>query len=224
MATLASWILAPKEFNLKWDVHKEWRRAPSKNLNKIEEFYGFDKWKEIAEAFIRFEKQFPKQFLLVCYSALNKAPLYITEKLFCSCELKVCGQVKDFLKESKTRHDLDQYSIYRAKACDDRWQSTLPKKIAEQIMLELKNTLIRKFSAGWNKRLKFSVILTSFNHEKYIRDAIDSVLTQTFTDFELIIWDDASIDDSWSIIKSYSDQRIKAFRNQEQKRVDMGVK
>jgi glycosyltransferase involved in cell wall biosynthesis len=68
-----------------------------------------------------------------------------------------------------------------------------------------------------------SVILTSFNHGKYIREAIDSVLNQSFTDFELIIWDDASTDDSWSVISSYSDSRIKAFRNEENKRPIFGV-
>lgn len=61
---------------------------------------------------------------------------------------------------------------------------------------------------------KISVILTSFNHEKYIREAIESVLAQTFIDFELIIWDDASTDQSWNIINSYSDSRIKAYRNE----------
>jgi len=70
---------------------------------------------------------------------------------------------------------------------------------------------------------KVSVILTSFNHGKYIREAIDSVLNQSFTDFELIIWDDASTDDSWSVIKSYSDRRIKAFRNEENRRPIFGV-
>lgn len=70
---------------------------------------------------------------------------------------------------------------------------------------------------------KVSVILTSFNHEKYIREAIDSVLNQSFTDFELIIWDDASTDDSWSIINSYSDRRIKAFRNETNIRPIFGV-
>ena len=61
---------------------------------------------------------------------------------------------------------------------------------------------------------KVSVILTSYNHEKYIRESIDSVLAQTFQDFELLILDDASSDNSWDIIKSYSDPRIKAFRNE----------
>jgi glycosyltransferase involved in cell wall biosynthesis/uncharacterized coiled-coil protein SlyX len=60
---------------------------------------------------------------------------------------------------------------------------------------------------------KVSVLLTSFNHSQFIREAIDSVLKQTFTDFELLILDDASTDDSWWIIKSYQDPRIKAIRN-----------
>ena len=42
---------------------------------------------------------------------------------------------------------------------------------------------------------KVSVILTSFNHDKYLRELIDCVLGQTFRDFELIIWDDASSDE-----------------------------
>ncbi|MXS84789.1 glycosyltransferase [Nitrosomonas sp. HPC101] len=70
---------------------------------------------------------------------------------------------------------------------------------------------------------KVSIILTSFNHAKYLREAIDSALNQTFTDFELIIWDDASIDESWGIIQSYNDSRIKTFRNDEQRRGIYGI-
>jgi glycosyltransferase involved in cell wall biosynthesis len=61
---------------------------------------------------------------------------------------------------------------------------------------------------------KVSVILTSYNHEKFLRASIDSVLDQIFQDFELIIWDDASTDSSWDIIKSYDDFRIKAYKNE----------
>ncbi|OIQ97445.1 putative glycosyltransferase EpsE [mine drainage metagenome] len=70
---------------------------------------------------------------------------------------------------------------------------------------------------------KVSVILTSCNHGKYIQSAIDSVLNQSFTDFELIIWDDASSDHSWDLIEQYSDRRIKAFRNEVQKRGVWGI-
>ncbi|MCI0443063.1 glycosyltransferase, partial [bacterium] len=61
---------------------------------------------------------------------------------------------------------------------------------------------------------RISVVLTSYNHEKYICEAIDSVINQTFTDFELIILDDASTDGSWRLISQYSDPRVKAFRNE----------
>lgn len=70
---------------------------------------------------------------------------------------------------------------------------------------------------------KVTVILTSYNHAKYIRETIDSILNQTFKDFELIIWDDASTDESWEIIQSYKDERIKAFRNEESKRGIYGI-
>ncbi|SIQ32051.1 glycoside hydrolase family 99-like domain-containing protein [Aquipseudomonas alcaligenes] len=70
---------------------------------------------------------------------------------------------------------------------------------------------------------KISVILTSFNHGKFIGEAIDSVLMQTFTDFELIIWDDASSDDSWEVIQRYSDPRIRKFRNEKSGRAIVGI-
>ncbi|MFI3188792.1 hypothetical protein BCS42_06590 [Crenothrix sp. D3] len=70
---------------------------------------------------------------------------------------------------------------------------------------------------------KISVILTSYNHDNYINEAIDSVLNQTFTDFELIIWDDGSSDDSWEIIQSYSDPRIQVFQNPQNKGPVFGI-
>ena len=48
-----------------------------------------------------------------------------------------------------------------------------------------------------------SVIIPSYNHEKFLKERIDSVLNQTFQDFELIILDDLSPDNSQEIIESY---------------------
>ena len=148
LAVLASWVSAPNEFNSAWDINREWRGAPSKNLNKPEEFFGFDKWKESAEAFLRFKCQFPQRFILVRYDELNRAPLETTRKLFDFCGLEICDQVEDFLSECKSRHDSDPYSVFRAKASDDRWQGVLPDEIAKQIMLELKNTSLDIFPQG----------------------------------------------------------------------------
>jgi glycosyltransferase involved in cell wall biosynthesis len=58
-----------------------------------------------------------------------------------------------------------------------------------------------------------SVVMLSFNHEKYLAEAIESVLNQTVPDLELIIVDDGSTDNSVRIIKEYSakDVRVKPF-------------
>ena len=58
-----------------------------------------------------------------------------------------------------------------------------------------------------------TILLSSFNHEKFLVESIDSVVNQTYKDFQLIIKDDASTDSSWDIIKRYSDPRIIALRN-----------
>ena len=140
LAVLSSWVSAPKEFNPEWDINSEWRLAPSKNQNKPEEFFGFDKWKESAEAFLRFKSQFPQQFLLVRYDELNRAPFDTTKRLFDFCGLNIEDQVQEFLIASKSRHDPDPYSVFRAKANDAHWQDVLPEQITKKIMLELKNT------------------------------------------------------------------------------------
>ncbi len=58
-----------------------------------------------------------------------------------------------------------------------------------------------------------SVIMPSFNSEKYIGDSIRSVLTQTYKNFELIVVDDSSTDRTIDIIKGFNDDRIKLFIN-----------
>ena len=57
-----------------------------------------------------------------------------------------------------------------------------------------------------------SVILPCYNHEKFIKKCILSILSQTFTNFELLIADDCSKDHSWKIIQEIEDERIKRFR------------
>lgn len=60
-----------------------------------------------------------------------------------------------------------------------------------------------------------SVILPAYNAELYLREAIDSVLTQTFNDFELIVLNDGSIDQTENIILSYDDSRIIYVKNEQ---------
>lgn len=66
---------------------------------------------------------------------------------------------------------------------------------------------------------KVSVLMPVFNSEVYLSEAIDSILNQTFEDFEFIIIDDGSNDRSQEIVRSYSDPRIRFYVNKQ----NMGV-
>lgn len=59
---------------------------------------------------------------------------------------------------------------------------------------------------------KISVILPVYNGGKYLKEAIDSILKQTFINYEFIIIDDGSTDDSSDLINLYSDERIKFIK------------
>lgn len=59
----------------------------------------------------------------------------------------------------------------------------------------------------------FSIVMSVYNKSQYLRAAIDSVLAQTFTDFEFIIRDNCSTDASSAIVESYTDKRIRFSRN-----------
>jgi glycosyltransferase involved in cell wall biosynthesis len=59
---------------------------------------------------------------------------------------------------------------------------------------------------------KIAVLLCAHNGQEYIKEAIDSILAQTYRNFEFIIVENASTDKTWEIIQSYSDARIKAFQ------------
>ena len=67
-----------------------------------------------------------------------------------------------------------------------------------------------------------SVLMTAYNREKYIAEAISSVQNQTFSDWELIIIDDGSKDDSAEIAKRYADD-IKIFFLQHPNKENKGV-
>lgn len=70
-----------------------------------------------------------------------------------------------------------------------------------------------------NQLPKVSIVCRTYNHAKFIGYAINSVLAQTFQDFELVISDDCSSDDTVKIIESYKDTRIRLLKN----KTNMGV-
>lgn len=62
--------------------------------------------------------------------------------------------------------------------------------------------------------MRFSVIIPLYNKENYIKETLDSVMKQSFSDFEVLVIDDSSIDNSVNIVRQYNDKRIKIFTKQ----------
>jgi hypothetical protein len=60
---------------------------------------------------------------------------------------------------------------------------------------------------------RVSVVMAVFNGERYLRESIDSILQQSFTDFEFIIIDDGSTDNTAAILEACSDERVRVLRN-----------
>jgi glycosyltransferase involved in cell wall biosynthesis len=65
-----------------------------------------------------------------------------------------------------------------------------------------------------NNQPLVSVIMNCFNGEEYLREAIDSVIAQTCSNWEIIFWDNASTDNSVKIAKSYTDERMRYFQGE----------
>jgi len=62
---------------------------------------------------------------------------------------------------------------------------------------------------------RVTVLMSVYNGERYLNEAVDSILAQTFTDFEFLIIDDASTDCTPEILRGYDDPRIRIVTNEE---------
>jgi glycosyltransferase involved in cell wall biosynthesis len=61
---------------------------------------------------------------------------------------------------------------------------------------------------------KVTVAIPTYNRAHYLKEAIESVLNQTYTDYELLVVDNASTDNTEEVVKSFNDKRIKYIKNE----------
>jgi len=144
-AVINSWFQAPKEFKPEWNKLEEWRSARHKNMNKPEEYYGFEKWKEVANLFISLSEKYPSNIIIVNYEDLNTVTEQAVKDIFDFCELKVEKQTADFIIQSRNTHSDDPYDIMRHKKLNDVWKNELDKTIINEIYSELTGTNLEQF-------------------------------------------------------------------------------
>lgn len=76
------------------------------------------------------------------------------------------------------------------------------------------NKLVSNWKKGVNKRMLVSIVLAVFNGEKFIKEAIASILSQSYKDIELIIVNDGSTDSTKNILDKVFDNRVKVIHLQ----------
>lgn len=146
-SVIASWVEAPKEFDMeKWAILEEWENAPSKNNNFKEEFYGYQKWKEVVELFLHLKEEYPDRFYLVEYSQILQNTEEEVKCIFDFLKLNFGIQTLNFLKKGQ-KIDLSReaYSVFRVNQSDDKWKTSLPKEIIQKIDEDLIGTKLEKF-------------------------------------------------------------------------------
>jgi hypothetical protein len=145
-AVILSWFNAPKEFDPAWNRFDEWREASKKNLGRPENWYGFQRWKELGSLFERLRSRFPRRFTIVRYEDLVAAPRKTLTALFETCGLPMSPQVLDFTKSSCERDDGLPYGVFRAgKGNDLKWVNELDRRIIEAIRADLRGTALEKY-------------------------------------------------------------------------------
>ncbi len=144
-AVINSWFQAPKEFQNGWSPLKEWRYAPSKNQGRIEEFYGYEKWKEVAYMFLELKRKYPEKFYLLRYEDLMENITNKVQSIFNFSGLDDHTQVCGFLRQSHQIHNNDPYAVFKNPRVKDRWNTELNPAIAERIIADLSNTELAEF-------------------------------------------------------------------------------
>ena len=66
--------------------------------------------------------------------------------------------------------------------------------------------------------MRFSIIIPTYNRARFLKTTLDSILNQTFTDFEIIVVDDGSTDDTESVVSAFSSEKIKYFKKENEER------
>ena len=147
-AVISSFLNSAREFrkDLGWIEAEEWRLAEKKNKNKDEEYFGFEKWREIYFLFIELKRRYPDRFLLVIYDDLIEDTVNQVKKIFKFCDLEINEQTYSFIQRSNVSAREAVYSVYRDKKQDINWVSTLDKVIQNMIELDLQKNGIVEFN------------------------------------------------------------------------------
>ena len=144
-AVINSWIANPKEFPPEANVANEWRFGTCKNQGREEEFFGFYKWREVANLYLDLKDKFPHRAYILSYNDLVDNTSRRSEEIFHFLDLEFTKQTENFIAECNSKHIEGPYSVYKNKSVKDKWKKQLNPKIVDEIYFELKGTRLERF-------------------------------------------------------------------------------
>ena len=144
-AVMSSWISNPKEFPIESDAWLEWRLGACKNKGKLENFFGFYKWRESTNIFIDLQSIFPERVLVIRYEDLVDDPINIAKSLFSFANIPFGDQSQQFLAETHKYHSENLNAVYKNKSVKDNWKDSLDRRIVNDIEQELIGTSLETF-------------------------------------------------------------------------------
>ena len=143
LAVMNSWIHTEMEFKPEWKLDEEWRYAKKKNRNRVEEYFGYAKWKEAVNIFLNLNEKYPERTRIVNYNDLLLHTETVIRNLFKFSSLSFDDQTKKFIRESKERNDTDPNSVYKKKLNDNAWEKGIPEHIIDEVFKDLENDRLK---------------------------------------------------------------------------------
>jgi hypothetical protein len=137
---------APREFDPGWSPIEEWSDAQKKNRDHPENWYGYQRWKELALLFEDLAALYPERFCIVRYEMLcERTPSILTE-LFDFCGVPLTSQVLAFARSSQTCDDGVPYGVFRdASRREDDWATNLDERIISAIQNDLQTSSLARY-------------------------------------------------------------------------------
>lgn len=144
-AVLNSWVKNPKEFPPGSEIQNEWRMGQCKNQGREEEFFGYYKWKEVANLYLDLKAKWPNRVHIVSYEQLVTDTDDQVRRIFRFAELLFHPQTQSFLSECSQKTVDTPYSVFKSKNVKDNWRKDFPKNIADEIYADISGTRLEQF-------------------------------------------------------------------------------
>lgn len=122
------------QMQAKHEKLEDWLDGKDKNLNKDENFFGFNKWLEVKEIFSYIKKKYPNNIIIVNYEDLVSNTKYELDKICEFCNIYLHKNMLESIDIMKSKNDNYDYSVYKNEDTLNKWQGKLDEKIVEYII------------------------------------------------------------------------------------------